>query len=327
MKAVLKVLGALLFFLAYFRASALDIVKDGKAEAVIIVDEKSLEMTRYAAKEFKDYIRKASGIELPIKDKAPKDKKNLIFIGGSSYTKEKGIAIEKLSHDGFKIICKDNYLALLGKDYKGKRQIAGTTPALRLFECYDEKSGLNRFGETGTLFAVYAFLEDFCGIRWYMSGKLGEVVPENKNISVGEINISRSPDFHYRCLLHCVFKDDPDAAIWYRRAGFGAAFPVGINHSFAEVFKKERKEKSCPECFALIDGKRDYKSTCMGKGNLCLSEKKVLDKFVDAARKYFDSHPEQFIFPVMPNDSLLGICGCPKCRAQAENTKGRYGKY
>ena len=65
----------------------------------------------------------------------------------------------------------------------------------------------------------------------------------------------------------------------------------------------------------MKDGKRDH-DTKQG-GNLCLSNPGLFRQFVDDACRFFDEHPDSFVFSVMPNDHTR-ICQCAECQAQAE---------
>ncbi len=245
-------------------------------------------------------------------------------MGESKYTEKRGVSLGGLSEDGFRIKAGNNWLALCGRDYSGK-PMAGIGHPFRLQQSYSGKLKINRYGETGTLFAVYRFLEQFCGIRWYMPGDLGEVVPAGKTVSVPDhTDLSVSPDFKYRFLYACDLAEDDDSAKWYRRAGFGASFPVNIQHSF-HTFRKYKDTH--PEYFALINGQRDFNVSCAGHGNLCLANPDVLARFVAEAKAFFDKNPEQKIFSVMPNDSFTRICECPECQKQIDEEGGTAGMF
>ncbi|MBN1446160.1 MAG: DUF4838 domain-containing protein [Candidatus Omnitrophica bacterium] len=303
----------------------MDIVKDGEPAAVIVIGENVPYMVEFAAAEFQQYIEKISGAKLSIqKTRFSMEGISNIFIGESSYTENAGFSTEGLSWDGFKIISKGGDLYLFGRDYKGKEPIEGMIHPFQLIHGYNKNLKLNRHGETGTLFAVYRFLEDYCGVRWFMPGELGEVVPERKNIQIGEMNFQKSPDFEYRFLYHCLFNKSDDQTLWYRRAGYGAPYPVQIMHSF---WMMNKYSKTNPEFFALIDGERDFNITCLGEGNLCLSNEGLLKQWVSDIKKYFDQNPEQYLYPVMPNDHYRRICDCAECQAQIDESMGPRGRF
>jgi len=301
-------------------APKMEIVKDGQHNAVIIVGKNAHWMTVYAAKELQTYLQKVSGAKLPVTNTKP-DAGNVIYVGDSEYTRELNLSTKDLELDGFKIITGKSWLALIGVE---------TDPTFTDFHpstysaSMDEKTGLSRFGQTGSLYAVYHFLENQCGIRWYMPGELGEIVPKARNISVGRINYSKSPDIPYRNIYCNEFSLSGDDVFWFRRAGYGAPYPVSITHSF-EVLNKYAKEH--PEYFSIIDGERDFNKTCDGKGSLCLSNPGTVKAFAAEANAFFDKNPGQGIFPVMPNDNWFKMCECADCRKMAGNSTSPTGKY
>jgi hypothetical protein len=305
-------------------AAAVTLVKDGKSSAVIVVDDNATSNAKYAAKELQTYLKKLSGAQLPISN-TPGNGVN-IFVGEGAATRAAGLTTEGLKYDGFRIVTKgDKAIYLFGRDYKGKTPVVGFKSPFQAIHIYNKKLDICAFGEAGTLYAVYDFLRKYCGVRWFMPGELGEVVPEMKTIAVNELNVEKSPDFYYRVIYMGLFNRNPEGALWYRRAGFGAPYPVYINHSF---YLMDKYYPAHPEYFALLkNGKRDYNTTCLKQGNLCLSNPGLFRQFVDDVCAYFDAHPEQKIFAVMPNDHLVGICECAECQAQADYDKPETGKF
>ena len=56
-------------------------------------------------------------------------------------------------------------------------------------------------GHTGTLYAVYDFLQDQLGCRWVWPGPTGEVVPRRQTVEVGELSVQETPQLvrrHFR---------------------------------------------------------------------------------------------------------------------------------
>jgi len=52
---------------------------------------------------------------------------------------------------------------------------------------------LSRDTHAGTLFGVYDILETNMGVRWLWPGKLGEVIPHRKNLSLPPLDESVKP--------------------------------------------------------------------------------------------------------------------------------------
>jgi len=305
----------------------LDLVKDGKPRSVIILDKQAPDSVRFAARELQEHVAKASGVNLPIQDST----ENLapqtigIYLGETKAAKTLGVEFAKLKSDAFRIIAKDRCLVIAGRDYRGP-PVFGLRNPWQLNEVYNSKLKIGAFGEAGTLNGVYHFLEQYCGVRWYMPGDLGTVVPRQPTIRVPVMDETIAPDYEYRYPWFCNFEDSPDDAIWYRRMRFGAACPVQIIHSFGELAKYKDQH---PEYFAMIGGARDFGGrSCLGGGaNLCLSNPAVADQWVKEICTYFDQHPEQKYFPLAPEDGMVKVCECPRCQAQVVPSMGDTGKF
>jgi prepilin-type processing-associated H-X9-DG protein len=317
------IIGLLLSFVVCLpgTALALSIVAAGKPAAALVVAAEAPPMVRYAADEFRQYLERSSGAALPVVTSAAEVPPGLlrIYIGGSPETGALGLSVRELGYDGFKIASGPDWLALVGRD---SEPCYGVSHPLRIQDSYNSKLKLSRFGETGTLFAVYYFLEQHCGMRWFMPGALGEVVPVQRSISVPQISVTREPDFEYRNMYFNDFPTDHDGARWFRRAGFGGP-AISINHSFSRIKSKYRETN--PEFFAIYQGERDYELTCMGRGNLCLSEPGLIQAWVRDIREFFDQQPQQLIYPVMPNDGYRTSCECERCAAFVQAQEERSG--
>ncbi len=320
---MIRVLLPLLLILAPMASRAVVLVKEGRPAATIVVDEKAPDSVRYAAQELQDYVRQVSGATLPIAAKAAGG--TAIYLGESAATKRLGVTVAGLKRGGFRIKTGPSWVAIVGTDYSGP-PISGLRNPWRHPEVFSDTLKIGAFGDCGTLSGVYRFIEDVCGIRWYMPGDLGIVVPKASTISVGAMSLAVSPDFEYRYPWLCNFAESERDARWFRRAGFGAPAPAQCIDSFAMFLKHKDAH---PEWFALIDGKRDFTnlSCVVGGGNLCLSAPGIVEQWVDDICAYFKENPSQTTFPLSPNDGLTRICECPECQKQIDHSAGELGRY
>ncbi len=93
------------------------IVKDGKANAQIVVADKRPRMVSLAALELQYYIQKITGARLPIVVQ-PGDKLSLkIYVGRSKHTDRLGVTDEGLKYGAFCVVSGPNRLLLLGHDF------------------------------------------------------------------------------------------------------------------------------------------------------------------------------------------------------------------
>ena len=297
----------------------------GKATSSIVIEKDASEPVMRAASELALWLEKSSGgIKFEIADE-PKTGLTPIYLGKSKFATEHGFNPDALKPDGYFIKSTDDYLIIAGRDYKGG-PFPGIIHPQRVQETWNNELKLSAFGEMGTLNGVARTLEEFAGIRWYMTGDLGTVVPTLKKLKIPKLEKTNAPDFEYRYPWFCNFPDSPRDVLWYRRVGFGALAPISINHSYV-IMQKYRD--SHPEYFALIDGKRDFDrlSVVIGGGNFCLSNKELQDRWVEHICSFFERNPDQMLYPLCPNDGVLRICECPECQAQLSPELGETGKF
>lgn len=167
---------ALLFDGGALAEGPLTLVQEGRPLATIVTAATPTENARAAAAELQHYVRKISGATLPIADDAASVEGVRVLVGRSRWSD--GIAdleipagrTRGLREEGFVIRTVDNSLVLAGNDEK---------PYL------------------GTRYAVIQFLHHL-GVRWFMPGEIGEVVPKMPSIVVGPLNIREQPDFPVR---------------------------------------------------------------------------------------------------------------------------------
>jgi hypothetical protein len=169
------------------------LVRDGQSQATIVVSKDALtappepklaELTAEqpaahkvaaAAHELQDYVRKISGATLPITGDDREPAGNVILVGRSALTKPFDAKIPSgltsaRAEEGLLILCQGKRLVLAGND----------EPIYR-----------------GTQYAVAELLHRL-GVRWYLPGDYGEVVPKMATIEVAETEVRQRPDFKMR---------------------------------------------------------------------------------------------------------------------------------
>ncbi len=169
-------LACILLATAEAAAADLVIVQDGQPKATIVIAKEAPDPVRQklqtAADELQTYLQKISGAKLPIVDDAQNPAGALILVGRSRLTDALGIAIPAgltpaRREEGFVIACRGDRLLLAGN---------------------------NDGPYHGTEYAVYDFLRSL-GVRWFMPGEFGEVVPQQKTIRVPEQQVGPEAGF------------------------------------------------------------------------------------------------------------------------------------
>lgn len=284
------------------------ISKNGVAFVNIIVDENASKDVLFAAEELQKYIKKISGADLKIKNTKDILSGKNIYIGYSNAINSLKISAKTLGKEGFTIQSQSGNLVLLGYD------------------------------DIGTQFAVYTFLEDHLGIRWLWPGELGEVVPINRTIRIGEINESQRPDYKWRNLgpdgalwgattgpteMHArelvmglSEKHQAEVRLWEKRNKWGG-MKISGGHSLSDAFPGAKYAKTHPEYYALVKGKRDVPGTNYDHKHgcqPCTSNPEVVRIAGEWAAKFFDENPDYDAVNMSMNDSG-GFCECENCKA------------
>ncbi len=382
---ILSVLGA------HSRASERFLIQDGQPKAEIIIAEKTPRTTRLAAQELQTYVEKISGARLSVVTEPSGNVPVSVFVGRSSYTDKLGITDEELKYGAYRIVSADNWLVLIGDDtdfvpiepwprsnndiVSGKMQKAWNeitgehwgythsqlrkhyTGATGLFgtpkEQHVDKDGdVNVWGfdERGSFNAVCGFLRSL-GVRWYLPGEVGEIVPKMKSIalprfrsharqSVGNPDSSHAlasvatpflfdqivrPDFPLRIINFRFGVYGRDAAMWAMRLGVRQPYGRQAAHGLHHMTRNEHTLTNHPEWFALYGGKRH---TQIGQrlNQLCYSNKELLLETVRFVRAQFD-HFDMDAVSVMPPDGYTAICQCESCEGKDTPDRGYRGAF
>ena len=361
--AILLVLGSLAWFSAGSVRGEAYFVKDGKPGADIVISDKPPRMVKLAAKELQTYIEKISGAKLAITNAPGADVPTHIYVGRSAGTDRLKITDEGLKQGAFKMVSGENWLALVGHDsdytptmpyYKGgpypgtllkdfdadleerARQhgfiLDGekwSPPWEGLNRGYNVKMGLWDKDECGSLNAVYAFLRDQ-GIRWYLPGELGEIVPKKASIELPVVDKTVRPDFALRSMYQYAqqFSNGSEEQIlWQLRMGFnkapdvvGSGAFVGLIHGISNVYGREETQKAHPDYYKMENGKRAIEK----RQNCCLSSPGLFASNVKYARAMFELYDEPMV-SVMPGDSYTTVCECELCKDKGTPERGYFG--
>jgi len=91
----------------------------------------------------------------------------------------------------------------------------------------------------GSLNAVCGFLMKL-GVRWYLPGELGEVVPKMKSITLPKIDETVKPDFEMRRLAAHGGVDSPETTRWMSRFGVrDNEITAAVSHSLSKTARDQ----------------------------------------------------------------------------------------
>ncbi len=266
----------------------------------IRVMQSASELTWYAAHELQKYILLCTGVKLPVVrgDDASGCGEFLLQLVPDGYATQ--------LHDRIRVSADGNSLRLCGEN------------------------------EISVLYAVYDFLQEFCGVRFFAPGAEFEHVPRMSELVV---ELSRLPyengsafairDFVNRTNSHDVFSfavknrvntilgcgpwvngsekcSDVNAALIH---SFGLKVR-GPGHSWKHFVPQAELFAEHPEYFPLLKGKR----TVTGR-TACFSNPEVQRIFRENLRRYLRRHPYWDIFAFWAEDVPdMHYCECDECR-------------
>lgn len=273
-----------IFVAAVSELQAATLVRDGKPAAVIALPPEPTEFETLAAKELTTHVEKMSGAKLETATvdaagaeafaaKARGDKKAVIFIGRNIEPK----------------------LAKLLGDKSGVRGAFA-------LKATDDAVMIAGLGE-GPAYGVSELLEQQ-GVRWFMPGDLGLVIPEMKTITVAKQEIMQAPSFVSRWMQ----MPDKDWQVRVRCGGdvFTNAHGMPAPKATQDKVTGAIEPKEFTEFFALSKGRRTTRQ-------VCISNPKVLEFAVKAVRE-MRKKGRGPVIGMGPNDGG-GFCECEKCRA------------
>lgn len=290
------------------------IISKGKTAYEIVLPVKPTVVEQTAAKELQEYLQKSTGVLIPVVAESNSVKKG-IYVGATNYAKSAGAVDSR--EEAWIIKARNNNLILTG-------------------------------GQTrGVLYAVYHFLEDRIGVRWWSPWE--EDVPKLSKITVcSNLYLNGNPSFAYRDIYDYLFDDlrvSPTGKTFlpYQvrnrlnghytfappayggRISYGKPYHV---HTFSRYFPVDKYFAIHPEWYAYSKEKKER----INSGQLCLANKELLEIFKIKVRDSIKASYEKAdrlgekrpaFFSVSLND-VGGLCECDEC-AKLFQEKGESG--
>ncbi len=266
-------------------AWAITIAKDGASVATIVVAEGSSAAVRHAASELRFFLREVTGAELTLAGEGKPGSPRILVGPQAAKMADAGFATEALGAEGLVIRTVGPDLILSGGEPRG------------------------------TLYAVYTFLEDHVGCRWW--APVASTIPRQRDLKFEKLDVRYVPPFDYR---------EPywDTALnrdWaVRNKVFGRFIPLdaetggrpaiaAASHSFHYQIPASRYFQSHPEWFSEVKGQRIAEG-----GQLCLSNEDLRREMTRIILKGLRTATDPRHVSIAQNDGGRP-CQCANCRA------------
>lgn len=345
------------------RSADLVLVDQGRGHAEIIISETPARSVRLASHELRESLEKISGARLPIRTTPSVTGVVKLFVGESPHTESLGLNAEGLGHGSYRLVSGPDWIAFLGDntDFVPKEPWAPNNEAIRsgkLQAAWDAITGENwgvpnatmykhrlklpgefgkpegaateknefleiwGFDERGSYNAVCGLLARL-GMRWYLPGELGEVVPRLETVSVPALDETVKPDFAMRRFNVRFGTNGPETARWAMRLGMRDPNELQVAHGMDTMTGNDAVFAEHPEWFALYGGKRHY-TPGSSKNQLCYSHPGLFEETVRWARAQFDHYDFETV-SIMPPDGYTAICQCPDCAGKDDPARADRG--
>lgn len=272
-------------------ADGLTLTADGKSNYVIVLPAEADAPVQTAAGELQAHLQQVTGVKLPIvaDDKVPADAARIIVGPASPLTQlAPQLDLDALGYDGI-------VMKTVGKDLI----LAGQ-------------------GTRGTVYAVYTFLEDVVGCRWWTSSE--SYVPKKPVLEIPALDVTYAPALRYREAFYRDTFDGPTAARFKLNGHHHRVLPeygdhyrfVGFVHTFFPFLPPAKYFEQHPEWYSEINGKRTAE-----RSQLCLTNTEMRDEMVKVVLERLRADKGAGFISISQND-WHGQCQCKACRAVEE---------
>ena len=305
MQRLMRYLIPALVFHCTAAAHALTITEKGQAKAVIVVGPASSEPVKHAAQELADFIRRISEAKLDVvvlkqeaaDGTAARSAQELAQYAGMSWLYV-GPAAAKLVDPKFST--RDlGQEGIVIRTVQDDLILAGPEPR-------------------GTLYAVYNFLEDTLGCRWWDSQV--STIPQQGTIQFGKLDIRYRPPVEFReSFWYDAF--DGNWAVRNKCNGHthrlskkqgGKHIYEGFVHTFYSLIPPATYFETYPDWFSEIKGIRKHE-----RAQLCLTNEEMRRELIKNLKERLRANPAATIASVSQND-WRGHCQCYQCQAVDE---------
>jgi len=264
---------------------ATTIAENGVAKAVIVVPPDAPQPEQHAAGELADFLSQITGVKFDIVPPPAAGKARLLVGLQAAKLADPDFSAEGLGTEGVIIRSVGDDLILAG--------------------------GYPR----GTLYAVYTFLEEHLGCRWWSSTE--STIPRKPTLQVANLDVRYVPALEFRSPF---WFDAFDGDWSVRNKCNGQAHRLdaqrggkhiyeGFVHTLYPLISPEKYFKDHPEWFSEIKGKRTY-----DHAQLCLTNEEMRQELVKNLKERLRNNPAATIASVSQND-WHGNCQCSNCAA------------
>ena len=284
------------------------LVTGGKTDYAIVLPDEPTVVQKTAADELASFLRQVTGADFPILaegqvERGASDKEKLLVIGPGELSKKLLAFVdaepeERLRQDGIILQTVGGSVVLSGHP------------------------------DRGPLYAVYTFLEDVAGVRWWTSTE--STIPQRPDLEVPALSLRYEPVLISRDATYLDRNGEKGRIFCARRKlnGHGNLIPPEYGgrmsfslfvHTFYPILPPKQYFDEHPDWYALVNGQRQKTNA-----QLCLTNPEMKEEFIRNTLRIIGEHPESKIISISQND-CGGWCECPECRKLKKENDSQAG--
>ncbi|NPV47735.1 MAG: DUF4838 domain-containing protein [Armatimonadetes bacterium] len=253
----------------------------------IVIPDQPTASEQYAARDLRYHLELITGRVFPIRSEAEAAGSPGFYVGRTRAARQAGVKLDGLGLEGLHIKTVGPAVILAGN-------------------------------QRGVLYAVYTFLQDNLGCRWFTPDC--STWPRSGELAIADLNRRYIPPLEFRMGDYPVARNGTFAARLRLNGDNHGMSPeqggqrgvMGLAHTFAALVPPEKYYAAHPEYFSLVGGRRQS-----GYSQLCLTNPDVLKLCIQGVRQWIKDHPDKKVFSVSQNDTH-GYCECEECTKVAE---------
>lgn len=285
------------------RANTVAIATAGASTATVVVDEAASPSQQHAARELARFLTEVTGAGVPVVHHASPASPRLLVGPAAARLADAMFTTDGLGAEGFVI-------RTVGRDLI----LAGGEPR-------------------GSLYAVYSFLEDHLGCRWWTA--TASTVPRIRDLTVRDLDMRFVPVLEMRDpFWFGAFDGDwavrnksnaHNARLDAQRGGHWHLEHPDWCHTFYRLVPPDDCFAEHPEWYSLVNGCRTHTVTARVRGaeyempaQLCLTNEEMRRYLVESLRRKLREDPQVTYTSVSQMDEFPGFdgrCECEECRA------------
>lgn len=274
----------LVSYVSYAMNNSLILTQNGCTDYKIVLTRDASPSEKHAVKELQMFLKMISGVTIPIYRDNENVSGPMILVGDGPLLRQidSNIDFKDLGDEGFVIRTNGSNLILAGGRLRG------------------------------TMYAVYSFLSDVLGCKWYTHEK--SFIPQMTTIKVEPLNIKEKPGFEMRLLNAKDATVDPDWAA-RNKLNSGTNFGVArggqvitlVSHSYYHLVSPYIYFADHPEYYSQLNGKRQWEYA-----QLCTTHPEVAKIAALSINEWIERSPEAGFFGVCQED-WNNWCTCGHC--------------